>query len=149
MGKSKRKDSKLDKMGARVNYRRNKSWNTRSNKIRQVRTPGGRLTAQYVKKTSKGPGNGMVTSSMRLGGLRRMRPTDYRRETKHSRRISRAYGGVYSHVELKNRIIRTFLTEEVKNVKKTMALQASAEAKKNKKTKGKAGQKKRVVKKKA
>merc|ERR1711904_357276 len=118
MGKSKRKDSKLDKMGARVNYRRNKSWNTRSNKIRQVRTPGGRLTAQYVAKRSKGPGNGMVTSSMRLGGLRRMRPTDYRRTTKHSRRISRA-----------------FLTEEVKNVKKTMALQASAEAKKNKKAK--------------
>merc|ERR1712050_468004 len=149
MGKSKRKDSKLDKMGARVNYKRNKSWNTRSNKIRQVRTPGGRLTAQYVTKRAKGPGNGMVTSSMRLGGLRRMRPTDYRRTTKHSRRISRAYGGVYSHIELKNRIIRTFLTEEVKNVKKTMALQASAEAKKNKdRKKGKGGQKKRVVKKK-
>merc|ERR1711976_428001 len=148
MGKSKRKDSKLGKMGARVNYRRNKSWNTRSNKIRQVRTPGGRLTAQYVAKKAKGPGNGMRTSSMRLGGLRRMRPTDYRRTAKHTRRISRAYGGVFSHTELKNRIIRTFLTEEVKNVKKTMALQASAEAKKNKKAKTKAGAKKRVVKKK-
>merc|ERR1712050_704872 len=148
MGKSKRKDSKLDKMGARVNYRRNKSWNTRSNKIRQVRTPGGRLTAQYVTKRAKGPGNGMVTFSLRLGGLRRMRPTDYRRTKKHSRRVSRAYGGVYSHIELKNRIIRTFLTEEVKNVKKTMALQASAEAKKNKKAKTKAGNKKRVQKKK-
>merc|ERR1711988_390184 len=147
MGKSKRKDSKLDKMGARVNYRRNKSWNTRSNKIRQVRTPGGRLTAHYVAKKSKGPGNGLRTSSLRLGGLRRMRPTDYRREAKHTRRISRAYGGVYSHIELKNRIIRTFLTEEVKNVKKTMALQASAEAKKNK-DKKKGGNKKRVVKKK-
>merc|ERR1712130_486177 len=148
MGKSKRKDSKLDKMGARVNYKRNKSWNTRSNKIRQVRTPGGRLTAQYVAKRAKGPGNGMVTSSLRLGGLRRMRPTDYRRTAKHSRRVSRAYGGVYSHIELKNRIIRTFLTEEVKNVKKTMAMQASAESKKNKKAKTKAGGKKRVVKKK-
>merc|ERR1712159_382824 len=147
MGKSKGKDSKLEIMGARVHYARNKSWNTRSNKIRQVRTPGGRLTAQYVQKKSSGPGNGMRTSSMRLGGLRRMRPTDYRREAKHTRRISRAYGGVYSHIELKNRIIRTFLTEEVKNVKKTMALQASAEAKKNKKNK-KGGNKKRVVKKK-
>merc|ERR1712066_1058535 len=147
MGKSKRIDSKQYIMGARVNYKRNKSWNTRSNKIRQVRTPGGRLTAQYVAKRAKGPGNGMVTSSLRLGGLRRMRPTDYRKTTKHSRRICRAYGGVYSHIELKNRIIRTFLTEEVKNVKKTMALQASLEAKKNKKTK-KGGNKKRVVKKK-
>merc|ERR1712113_460611 len=147
MGKSKRIDSKQYIMGARVNYKRNKSWNTRSNKIRQVRTPGGRLTAQYVTKGSAGPGNGMRTSSVRLGGLRRMRPTLYRREAKHTRRISRAYGGVYTHTELKNRIIRTFLTEEVKNVKKTMAAQASAEAKKNKKNK-KGGNKKRVVKKK-
>merc|ERR1711953_533390 len=107
MGKSKRFEYTYT-MGARVNYTRQKSWNTRSNKIRQVRTPGGRLTAQYVQKRCKGPGNGMVTSSTRLGGLRRMRPTDYRRTTKHSRRICRAYGGVYSHTELKNRIIRTF-----------------------------------------
>merc|ERR1711972_1263873 len=111
---------------------------------RQLRTPGGRLTAHYVQKKSKGPGNAMRTSSVRLGGLRRMRPTLYRREAKHTRRVSRAYGGVYTHTEVKNRIIRTFLTEEVKSVKKTMALQASAEAKKNKKTKGKAGQKKRA-----
>merc|ERR1712232_1178214 len=101
MGKSKRKDSKLDKMGARVNYTRNKSWNTRSNKIRQVRTPGGRLAAQYVAKKAKGPGNGMRTSSLRLGGLCRLRPTAYKRAAKHTRRISRAYGGVYTHINLK------------------------------------------------
>merc|ERR1711972_1086041 len=115
---------------------------------RQLRTPGGRLTAHYVQKKSKGPGNAMRTSSVRLGGLRRMRPTLYRREPKHTRRISRAYGGVYTHTEVKNRIIRTFLTEEVKNVKKTMALQASLESKKNKAAKKKGGNKKRVVKKK-
>merc|ERR1712232_1524500 len=113
-----------------------------------VRTPGGRLTAQYVEKKAKGPGNAMKTSSLRLGGLRRMRSAKYARTAKHTRRICRAYGGVYSHIELKNRIIRTFLTEEVKNVKKTMALQASAEAKKNKKAKTKAGNKRRVTKKK-
>merc|ERR1711934_431148 len=100
------------------------------------------------QKKAKGPGNGLRTSSLRLGGLRRMRPTDYRREAKHTRRISRAYGGVYSHSEVKNRIIRTFLTEEVKNVKKTMALQASAESKQKKAAKKKGGNKKRVVKKK-
>merc|ERR1711976_779035 len=78
MGKSKGKDSTLHTMGARVNYTRNKSWNTRSNKIRQVRTPGGRLAAQYVTKKAKGPGNGLRTSSVRLGGLARLRPTDYK-----------------------------------------------------------------------
>merc|ERR1712230_189371 len=119
---------------------RHNSWNTRSNKFRQVRTPGGRLAVQYVAKKAKGPQNAMVTSAKRLGGLSRMRPNDYRR-------VSRAYGGVYDHSEVKNRIIRTFLTEEVKNVKKTMALQASLEAKKNKKTKkgAKGGAKKKVA----
>merc|ERR1719183_2269463 len=83
----------------------------------------------------------------RLGGLSKMRPQNYRRIHKHYRRVNRAYGGVFDHSEVKNRIIRTFLTEEVKNVKKTMALQASIEAKKNKKTKkGAKGGKKRVAK---
>merc|ERR1712125_275802 len=140
MGKSIRFEIKA--MGARVHYTRHNSWNTRSNKFRQVRTPGGRLAVQYVAKRAKRPQNAMVTSAKRLGGLNRMRPQNYRR-------VSRAYGGVYDHSEVKNRIIRTFLTEEVKNVKKTMALQASLEAKKNKKTKkgAKGGAKKKVAKK--
>merc|ERR1712086_469731 len=50
----------------------------------------------------------------RLGGLSRMRPQNYRRIHKHYRRVNRAYGGVFDHSEVKNRIIRTFLTEEVK-----------------------------------
>merc|ERR1712227_847750 len=95
---------------------------TRSNKFRQVRTPGGGLAVQYVAKKAKGPQNAMVTSAKRLGGLNRMRPQNYRRIHKHYRRVSRAYGGVFDH-------------REVKNVKKTMALQASLEAKKNKKAK--------------
>merc|ERR1711896_70524 len=134
-------------MGARVHYTRHNSWNTRSNKFRQVRTPGGRLAVQYVQKRAKGPQNAMVTSAKRLGGLFSMRPNNYRRIHKHYRRVSIAYGGVFDHSEVKNRIIRTFLTEEVKNVKKTMALQASLESKKNKKTKKgvKGGAKKKVA----
>ena len=42
-------------MGDRVHYLRRKSYNTKSNKIRKHRTPGGRLTIKYVGKTSKGP----------------------------------------------------------------------------------------------
>merc|ERR1711862_666969 len=111
------------------------------------RTPGGRLAVQYVAKRAKGPQNAMVTSAKRLGGLNRMRSQNYRRIHKHYRRVSRAYGGVFDHSEVKNRIIRTFFTEEVKNVKKTMALQASLEAKKNKKAKkGAKGGKKRTAK---
>merc|ERR1711861_3725 len=120
MGKSIRFEIKA--MGARVHYTRHNSWNTRSNKFRQVRTPGGRLAVQYVQKKAKGPQNAMVTSAKRLGGLNSMRPNDYRRIHKHYRRVSRAYGGVFDH-------------SEVKNVKKTMALQASLESKNKKKTK--------------
>merc|ERR1712003_383477 len=130
MGKSIRFEIKA--MGARVHYTRHNSWNTRSNKFRQVRTPGGRLAVQYVAKRAKGPQNAMVTSAKRLGGLNRMRPNDYRRIHKHYRRVSRAYGGVFDHSEVKNRI---------------MALQASLEAKNKKKTKkgAKGGAKKKVA----
>ena len=39
---------------ARVTYRRRHSYNTRSNKIRKVKTPGGKLSVHYVTKSAKG-----------------------------------------------------------------------------------------------
>merc|ERR1712146_51788 len=120
------------------------TYKTRSNRIKQVRTPGGRLVAQVQHKKVSGPGNGLRTSSVRLGGLKRLRMPVYRNTHKTTRRVCRAYGGVFSHQEVKNRIIRTFLTEEVKNVKKTMAMVAASESKKNKKN-TKKGKGKKVV----
>merc|ERR1711976_813971 len=132
MGKSKRFENNIQ---WELEFILEESYHTRSNKTRHVRTPGGKLVAQYVAKTAHRPRNAMVTSQKKLGGLKAMRPQSYRRADKTSRRISRAYGGVFDHSEVKNRIVRTFLTEEVKNVKKTMAMQASAEAKTKKKGK--------------
>merc|ERR1712050_747462 len=146
MGKSKRFEN-THTMGARVTYSRQKSYRTRSNKIRQVRTPGGRLVVQYVGKRSKGPQTAIATSDQKLGGLAATRPSMAHRIAKHRRTVTRAYGGVLTHTELKQRIIRTFLTEEVKNVKKTMLLAQAAEAKKKKGAKGKKGGKKPVAKK--
>ena len=40
-------------MGVRVCYRRNVSYNTRSNKIRKVKTPGGGLHVLHLKKQVK------------------------------------------------------------------------------------------------
>merc|ERR1711862_24659 len=143
MGKSKRFEYTYT-MGARVNYTRQKSWNTRPNKIRQVRAPGGRLVAQYVGKRSKGPQTAITTSDQKLGGVAATRPSGAHRIAKHRRTVTRAYGGVLTHTELRQRIIRTFLTEEVKNVKKTMLLAQAAESKKNKKGgKGKGGAKRK------
>jgi hypothetical protein len=38
----------------RVTYRRRHSYNTRSNRIRKVKTPGGKLAVQYLTKSAKG-----------------------------------------------------------------------------------------------
>ena len=100
----------------RVTYLRRKSYNTKSNKIRKHRTPGGRLTIKYLKKTCKGPQTGVNTRE-KLSGLRRMTNADYRRTTKSSRSVSRPYGGVLSPREVREKIMRAFLIEEVKVVK--------------------------------
>merc|ERR1712066_428776 len=134
------------KMGARVNYTRQNSYNTRSNKIRQVRTPGGRLVAHYLKKKAKAPQTPMNTFITKLSGLKRIRPHDYKKAPRSSRRISRAYGGVLTHKAVRDRIIRTFLTEEVRLVKKAMATKAAADSKKKKNTKGGKGKKKPTAK---
>lgn len=41
-------------MAQRITYRRRKSFNTRSNKIRKVKTPGGKLAVQYLQKRPRG-----------------------------------------------------------------------------------------------
>merc|ERR1712216_477972 len=82
------------KMVARVTYRRQCAYNTRSNKIRKVRTPGGRLTALHVPKRTKAiyssePG----AVRTRLGGLGRVRPSKLVALRKRERTVSRPYGG--------------------------------------------------------
>ena len=94
------------------------SYNTKSHKIRQVKTPGGRLVAKYLKKVPKGPQ--CRDSKKRLGGIPCLRPFQYKRLRRKDRTVDRAYGGVLSHSMVKDRIIRAFLTEEVKVIKKKM-----------------------------
>ena len=96
----------------RVHYLRRKSYNTRSNKIRKLRTPGGRLTVQYVGKRHSRPAPALRTNA-RLSGVT-ARPDRIRSKN----RVSRPYGGVFTPGQLKERILRAFLTEEVKIVKR-------------------------------
>mmetsp|Transcript_64618 Transcript_64618/g.97359 ORF Transcript_64618/g.97359 Transcript_64618/m.97359 type:complete len:110 (+) Transcript_64618:105-434(+) len=106
-------------MAPRVTYRRKNSFNTRSNKVRKIRTPGGKIVVQYVGKKShalKCP-----LSGERLNGIPALRHHEYKFLKKRERRVSRPYGGVLSGGEVKSRIIRAFLTEEVKIVKKVMS----------------------------
>merc|ERR1712118_482983 len=53
-----------------------------------------------------------------LNGLPAMRPAKWKRLGRWSRTIRRSYGGVLSHQALRERIVRSFLGEELKIVKK-------------------------------
>jgi large subunit ribosomal protein L34e len=114
----------------RVTYTRSKSYNTKSNKIQKLRTPGGRLTIKYIGKTTKGPQTGVNTKA-KLTGLRRLTNAQYGRTSHNSRCITRPYGGVLTPRDVKERIMRAFLIEEVKVVKRVRKEQELKNKKKN------------------
>lgn len=105
-------------MVKRVTLRKRNSYHTKSNKIWQVRTPGGRLVVQYADKISAGPH--CKETKKRLSGIPRLRPRQYANLRRTDLTVSRAYGGVMNHSVVKDRIIRAFLTEEIKVIKKKM-----------------------------
>ena len=111
----------------RITYRRRKSYATKSNKIRAVKTPGGKLVAQYVKKRAAGPKCG--DCGARLQGIPAARPFEYKNMKKHEKTVSRAYGGSRCASCVRSRIVRAFLIEEQKIVKAVLA-QKKAAAKK-------------------
>jgi len=88
-----------------------------------VRTPGGRLVYQYVKKTRTVPKCGQCKE--KLKGIRPTRPCERARLSKRQKTVARTYGGVLCHGCLRERIIRAFLIEEQKIVK---ALKSQREA---------------------
>ena len=109
----------------RVTYKRRASYRTKSNKFRTVKTPGGKLTIQYIKKNTKANG---------LPGLKVDRPNNLRRMSFHCRTVSRPYGGVLGHQEVRERITRAFLIEEIKSIKQRAA-NTEKKSKKSKKAK--------------
>ena len=124
-------------MVQRVTYRRQCRYATKSNKQRIVKTPGGKLIYQAVKKASKGPACGDCGKA--LIGLPRLRPTEYRRSKNREKRVSRAYGGSRCAKCVRTRIVRAFLIEEQKCVKQVLAEKMSQQkepsSKKTKKSK--------------
>eukprot|EP01110_Echinostelium_bisporum_P004004 TRINITY_DN1981_c0_g1_i1.p1 TRINITY_DN1981_c0_g1~~TRINITY_DN1981_c0_g1_i1.p1 ORF type:complete len:118 (+),score=34.39 TRINITY_DN1981_c0_g1_i1:46-399(+) len=100
----------------RITYRRNKSFATRSNKIKKVRTPGGRLTIHYTAKKVRAPSCGDCGSTLR--GLPCIPAYQYSQLKKADRTVKRAYGGSRCHSCVRDRIVRAFLIEEHKIVKR-------------------------------
>ena len=80
-----------------------------------------------------------------MHGIKVARPHELRRMTSSKRTVSRAYGGVYSAGEVKERIMRAFLIEEFKRFKNINMGKSSD--KKDKKKGKKSGDKKAKAKK--
>uniref|UniRef100_A0A6G1SGX0 Large ribosomal subunit protein eL34 n=1 Tax=Aceria tosichella TaxID=561515 RepID=A0A6G1SGX0_9ACAR len=105
-------------MSQRVTYRRRLSYNTKSNRTKIVKTPGGRLVLQYIKKRGSIPK--CKDTGVKLHGITPARPRELSRLSKNQRTVSRAYGGCLSANAVKERITRAFLIEEQKIVTKVM-----------------------------
>jgi large subunit ribosomal protein L34e len=70
-------------------------------------------------KTTKGPKCGDCKTP--LQGIKHLRSTQYRRTKQRERKVSRVYGGAVCHSCVRQRIVRAFLLEEQKAVKKVLA----------------------------
>ena len=78
----------------RVQYKRKASYRTKSNRFRKIKTPGGKLSIQYIKKKTNGT---------KMQGVKVARPADFRRMRSTARTVARAYGGVLSAGEVRDR----------------------------------------------
>ena len=78
----------------RVTYKRRSSYRTKSNRFKTVKTPGGKLAIQYIKKK---------TSGKAMQGLKVARPAQLSRMSVRARTVSRPYGGNLTHSEVRDR----------------------------------------------
>mmetsp|Transcript_1462 Transcript_1462/g.2095 ORF Transcript_1462/g.2095 Transcript_1462/m.2095 type:complete len:127 (-) Transcript_1462:163-543(-) len=125
-------------MVQRLTYRRRHCYATKSNKTRVLKTPGGKLAIQYTKKQASGPKCGEPSCGLRLPGIPRLRPHKYKLLSKSKKTVHRAYGGVLCAACVRTRVVRAFLVEEQKIVKKVLKIQQAKEAAKDtKESKGK------------
>ena len=95
-------------MVQRVTYSRRKSFNTKSNKVRKLNTPGGNLKLHYVGKKGKALVCGSSGCDGKLFGIPALRPTQYSRISKRQKHVSRAYGGSLCATCVRDRIKRNF-----------------------------------------
>jgi len=113
---------------SRVAYRRRNPYNTTSNNTRIIKTPGGKTRLLHIKKRGTFPKCG--DCGTRLSGIPALRPREYAQLSKPKKTVQRAYGGSRCGNCVRDRIVRAFLIEEQKIVKKVLKEQTQAEKKK-------------------
>lgn len=114
-------------MVQRLTYRRRLSYNTPSNKVHVVKTPGGRLTYHYTAKRVNVSKCGDCKQPLR--GIPALPSHKLKLLPKCQRTVARAYGGSRCHSCVRSRILRSFLVEEQKIVKMVQKSKAAAETK--------------------
>ncbi|XP_025078301.1 60S ribosomal protein L34-like [Pomacea canaliculata] len=108
-------------MAQRLTLRRRLSYNTKSNRRRVSKTPGGKLVYLYTKKLGNTPRCG--DCKLKLRGLTAARPLELSAMSKRHKHVTRTYGGSLCHTCVRSRIVRAFLIEEQKIVVRVLKAQ--------------------------
>ena len=103
-------------MAPRLVIRGKYNYHTPSNILKRVRTPGGRLTFHKTTKVR----NPIVCgdTGVQLNGIKRLDKCQWKNAPKRVRTVSRTYGGVLCSRAVRHRILRAFLNEELKCIKR-------------------------------
>ena len=86
---------------------------------------GGKLILHLIKKHTKGTA---------MQGVKVARPGNFKRLTSSKRTVTRAYGGIHTAGEVKDKIMRAFLIEEFKRFKNMSKVSTEKKDKKKKKS---------------
>ncbi|KAM0414206.1 hypothetical protein ACHAPD_007451 [Fusarium lateritium] len=116
------------KSNRRAVYSSPRPYNTSSNRTRVIKTPGGDIRLLHIKKRGTVPKCGDCGS--KLSGIPALRPREYSQISKPKKTVQRAYGGSRCGNCVRDRIVRAFLIEEQKIVKKVLKEQEQSQKKK-------------------
>lgn len=90
-----------------------------------IKTPGGKLAVLHIQKKATAPKCG--DCGVALPGIPALRPAGYARISRSKKNVTRAYGGSRCANCVRDRIVRAFLVEEQKIVKKVIKSQEAAQ----------------------
>jgi large subunit ribosomal protein L34e len=105
----------------RVTLTRRHAYRTVSNRVKTVVTPGGRHACHYTVKSRNGVLCGDAGCNIVLPGIKHMSRSGFKKAHSKDKTVSRAYGGSRCGNCVRQRIVRAFLIEEQKIVKKVLA----------------------------
>nr|UXY87963.1 60S ribosomal protein L34 [Cryptomonas curvata] len=102
----------------RIQLRRHCPFSGKKNFFKKIRTPGKKLSIIYQKKKTNFVK--CTQTKIKLTGIKKHSSFNFMSLSKNKKKVSRIYGGCLSASSLKERIIKAFLVEERKIVKRVL-----------------------------